>query len=203
MQNSGIPSLSFPGSGFDIIGLANEAWHWISGTLWPGLYWFGQVAVHFLVIASIPAALFFLIGIIYCVEKLKVVRAKEKEKHDTPNTEPAFEDEAAKPNADFATRWQKVQAMLNSSNESDWKQAVIEMDTMLLDVLTGLGYQGDGVGEKLKRVQPGELKALQDAWDAHKVRNDIAHVPGYQLDHHAALQTMHQYRKVFEEFYYI
>ena len=75
---------------------------------------------------------------------------------------------------------------------------------MLEDVLTTLGYQGEGIGEKLKRVEKGDMKSLQDAWDAHLVRNKVAHdgaaFPLTQLD---AQKTINQYRKVFEEFYYI
>jgi hypothetical protein len=88
-------------------------------------------------------------------------------------------------------------------NPNDWKQAILEADTMLLDVLAGLGYQGEGIGEKLRRVQPGEMKSLNEAGEAHGMRNKIAHGPDFQLDHHTAVQTMHKFRKVFEEFYYI
>jgi len=191
--------LSIPGSevGSALAGLFNSFFN-----SFPAFYYFLKGALSFIVVISIPISLFFLIGIIYCVEQLKKVREKERQKHDV-KVEPAFEDVKGQGNRDLTARWQKTNELLNSTNPNDWKQAILEADTMLLDILTGLGYQGDGVGEKLKRVQPGEFRNIDDAWEAHKVRNNIAHEAGLQLDHHMAMQTMHRYRKVFEEFYYI
>jgi hypothetical protein len=168
----------------------------------PTLFQWLKSALSFLVVISIPLSLFFLIGIIYCIEQLKVIKKKYEQKHDL-KIEPAFAETKPTASRDLAVRWQKVTSLLHSQNPSDWKQAILEADTMLLDVLTGLGYQGDGVGEKLKRVQPGEFKSIDDAWEAHKVRNDIAHGRGDMLDHHKANQVIQQYKRVFEEFYYV
>ena len=156
------------------------------------------------VVLSIPVSVFFIIGIVYSVERLKILREKEAEKHDL-KVEPAFEDEpSGQGNRDLSIRWKKVADLLNSQSQNDWKQAILEADTMLDDVLTGLGYQGESIGEKLKRVAPGDFKNLDDAWEAHKVRNQIAHDgSAFQLTHHEANQTIGRYRRVFEEFYYI
>ncbi len=188
---------------FDLTPLYREGWAWILAS-WPGWLAALKVFLNFLVGLSIPISLFFLIGIIYSVEKLRILKKKDAIKYDL-KIEPAFED--VKPpegRADLAAQWEKVSALLNSPNQNDWKQAILEADTMLDEVLNGLGYQGESIGEKLKRVQPGELKNIQEAWDAHKVRNRIAHDgSAFQLTHHEANQTIHMYRKVFEEFYYI
>lgn len=157
--------------------------------------------VGFLIGLSFPLSLFFFIGIIYVVERLKRLRKKEEQMFDT-KVEPAFEDV---PPADMAItrRWHDAQAHISSSNPNDWKQAIIDCDIILDDLLNKLGYRGESIGEKLKRVNTGEMKALDDAWEAHKVRNRIAHEPGFSLDHHEAKKVFHHYRKVFEEFYYI
>ncbi|MDE2037762.1 MAG: hypothetical protein KGI69_00860 [Patescibacteria group bacterium] len=161
-----------------------------------------DATIYFMIGLSIPISLFFLIGIIYCVERLKVIRKKEAEKHDV-KVEPAFEAAKGGGDRDLAAHWEKVQSMLGSQNPNDWKQAILEADTMLDMILDGLGYRGESIGEKLKRAEPGEFKAVQDAWDAHKVRNQIAHEAGFQLTHHEANETIQRYRRVFEEFYYI
>ncbi len=151
---------------------------------------------------AFPVALFFLVGIIYCVEQLKHIRNKEKEKYDL-KVEPAYE-EGAKPDRVLAERWERVQTHVSSENPNDWRQAIMEADIMLDDVLTTLGYQGEGIGEKLKRVELGDMKARQDAWDAHLVRNKIAHEGSdFALTKYEAQRIINQYKKVFEEFYYI
>ncbi|MFA6432737.1 MAG: hypothetical protein WCV82_02905 [Candidatus Paceibacterota bacterium] len=169
----------------------------------PTLERFGKGTLSFFVVLSIPFSLFCLIGIVYCIEGLKRIRAREVEKFDL-KVEPAFEKVPGEGNRDLSVRWDKAANLLNSQNENDWKQAILEADTMLEDVLRGLGYQGDGVGEMLKRVQPGEFKNIDDAWEAHKVRNRIAHDgSSFPMSHHEANEAIQRYKRVFEEFYYI
>jgi hypothetical protein len=155
----------------------------------------------FLIGISIPISFFFLIGIIYCVENLKLIRNKEALMHDL-KVEPAFEEGNAGDTV-MAHRWENAMKNVESPNENDWKQAIIDADIILDDLLTKMGYRGESIGEKLKRVATGDMKTLNDAWEAHKVRNDIAHTPGFVLSQHEARQTIARYRRVFEEFFYI
>ncbi len=97
-------------------------------------------------------------------------------------------------------RWNHVRDLIEGSQESDWRQAIIEADIILDDMLTRLGYSGQSIGEKLKTVNPAKFHTLQEAWDAHKVRNDIAHQgSAYPLTDHLAYRTILQYENVFRE----
>jgi len=99
------------------------------------------------------------------------------------------------------SRWDHVRELIESPNESDWRQAIIEADIMLDDLLTQLGYAGQGVGEKLKAVDPARMHTLQDAWEGHKVRNEIAHQGyAYQLTEHMAHRTIAHFEAVMREF---
>ena len=202
-SDSSIPVLTIPGSGDFGPLVLNTIWHGLTGFL-PWLIKAGIWFLHFAVVISFPVSLFFIIGIIYSVEQLKVIKKKDAEKNDV-KIEPAFVDESAQGTGqhDFTMRWKRLLDLLNSPNENDWKQAIIQADLMLEEMLRGLGYQGDGIGEMLRRVEPGEMKNLDNAGEAHGVRNRIAHTPGFVLDHHTAIQTMHKFRQAFEEFYYI
>ena len=98
-------------------------------------------------------------------------------------------------------RWIHVQQLINSGRESDWRQAIIEADIMLDEILVEQGYVGDTVADKLKQVNPARFQTLQHAWDAHRVRNDIAHMGSqYQLTEHTAHRTIAHYEAVFREF---
>lgn len=98
-------------------------------------------------------------------------------------------------------RWRHVETLIESASESEWRQAIIEADIMLDDVLASYGYPGDSVGEKLKAGDPARFRTLQDAWDAHKVRNDIAHQgSAFRLSEQMAHRTIAKYRNVFLEF---
>lgn len=101
-------------------------------------------------------------------------------------------------------RWDSVTSRINSFSESDWKLAIIEADVILDDMLTRMGYHGEGVGEKLKTVEKSDFDTLEFAWEAHKVRNRIAHDgPLFKIDHSEAKRVIGLYQKVFEEFYFI
>ena len=71
--------------------------------------------------------------------------------------------------------WENIRAKFLSANQSDWRLAIIEADIYMDKLLDARGYHGDTVSDKLKQITPAELGSIQIAWEAHKVRNRIAH----------------------------
>jgi len=71
--------------------------------------------------------------------------------------------------------WRSIRERLLSPNPSDWRLAIIEADIYMDRVLDSKGFHGDTVGDKLKQISPADFGAIQIAWEAHKVRNRIAH----------------------------
>ncbi|MDB5265566.1 MAG: protein of unknown function with transrane region [Parcubacteria group bacterium] len=99
------------------------------------------------------------------------------------------------------SRWAYIKQLIESPQESDWRQAIIEADIMLDEVLTRSGYQGNTIGDKLKTANPDRFTTIRNAWDAHTVRNEIAHSgSAYQLTNHAAFRTIQNYEAVFRQF---
>src|SRR5690606_17681309 len=98
------------------------------------------------------------------------------------------------------SRWAHVRELIERPHESDWRQAIIEADIMLDDLLSQLGYMGQSVGEKLKAVDPSRFRSLEYAWEAHKVRNRIAHDgAAFKLTEQLAHRTIAQYEVVMRE----
>jgi len=71
--------------------------------------------------------------------------------------------------------WEGIRGKLLSDNQSDWRLAIIEADIYMDKLLDSKGYHGDTTSDKLKQITPAQLASLQTAWEAHKVRNRIAH----------------------------
>lgn len=71
--------------------------------------------------------------------------------------------------------WEAVRTKILSDNPSDWRLAIIEADIYLDRVLDQKGVFGDTLGDKLKQMTPERLPSVQLAWEAHKIRNRIAH----------------------------
>lgn len=154
-----------------------------------------------LVAICIPLCVLFLFAIVITVEGLKKIRTIEDERFNTP-VEPAYQEEAV--DRVIAERWKKVVEHADSNNPNDWKQAIIDADVMLDNLVTRLGYRGESLGEKLKRSVKGDFKTRDAAWDAHLVRNRIAHDGSdFELTQFETKRVVALYREVFGEFYHI
>lgn len=99
------------------------------------------------------------------------------------------------------TRWSIISAHMESGNPSEWRLAILEADNMLFELLQTLPYEGTTVGEKLTNANTANFKTHSDAWEAHKVRNKIAHDgAAFELSEREAQRIIALYRNVFEEF---
>lgn len=101
-------------------------------------------------------------------------------------------------------KWEDIQKHMASMSSSDWRMAILEADILLYEMLDQMGYDGDTIAEKLKKVESSDFNTLDLAWRAHKVRNAISHEGSdYELSHQQAQNTIELYQKVFEEFYFV
>lgn len=99
------------------------------------------------------------------------------------------------------SRLEDIERNVQSENPNDWKLAVIEADIVLDGILKERGYVGTTLGERLRSISPQQLASLQDAWEAHKTRNMIAHEgPDFVLTKRLAEDTIKRYKRVFAEF---
>lgn len=99
------------------------------------------------------------------------------------------------------SRLEEVFIHSQSDSPNDWKLAIIEADIILDGILKERGYAGTSLGERLRSITPSQLSTIDDAWEAHKVRNQIAHSGAdFVLTHRIAEETINRYRRVFAEF---
>ncbi len=132
-------------------------------------------------------------SVIYATMRLFALRAREDEELSTLIIAPGA--------GGGNTRWAHIEELMTSGTASDSRQAIIEADIMLGDLLTKQGYRGESIGEQLKQVDPPNFATLEQAWSAHKVRNDIAHQgSAFDLSPVLAQRTIAQYENVFREF---
>ena len=137
-----------------------------------------------------------LIFITYAMIRLYDLRKREDEQLE----EVIIAPEEFGPNP----RWEHIASLMDSKEPASWRQAIIEADIVLDEMLTRQGYSGANVGDKLKQVEPSDFDTLQDAWEAHKVRNQIAHAGmEFDLSETLARRTIARYESVFREFKFI
>lgn len=102
------------------------------------------------------------------------------------------------------TKWQGIKSKLDSQNPSDWKLAIIEADSLIDDILKKAGKEGENLGERLKNIEPSDFDNLQNVWEAHKLRNKIAHEPAdFKLEKFEAERAIRQFEEALKELKYI
>jgi hypothetical protein len=149
-------------------------------------------------IIAILLSLLFFAGFIYAkIRYDQLAHLISEMLHESEREWARAYGEGARGNA----RWREVETHVMSENPSDWKLAIIEADVMLEEVLRQAGYVGGTIGDMLKSANLQSFRTLRDAWDAHTVRNEIAHAGSdYVLTKRAAQETILKYERVFREF---
>ncbi len=75
---------------------------------------------------------------------------------------------------------------------------------MLDDMVDAMGYEGEGLGERLKQIERSDFNTLNQAWEAHKIRNNIAHAGSdFTLTQREVRRVIDLYKQVFDEFDFI
>lgn len=118
-------------------------------------------------------AIFFIAVIIYSIVRMIEIRKAEKEEIDQKIKEALSKEKEKERNEN--PRWKYILTLVESPNESDWRVAIIEADAMMEEVLRNSDLSGSTVGELLEAAKGNGYQSIQDAWDGHLVRNQIAH----------------------------
>jgi len=147
------------------------------------------------VIALLASAV-FLYGIIYARLRLNELYALAHQQ--LADAEAAYlAQQGGKKSHD---RVESIGKHASSDNPNDWRLAIIEADIVLEEMLDQRGFRGATIGERLKSASPATFHALDDAWKAHKVRNEIAHKGGdFILTKRIAQETIVRYQHAFDE----
>ena len=114
-----------------------------------------------------------------------------------------FDFLSSMPPAKRMRRWQIVLEKIESVNPSDWKLAVIDADNIIDEIIKRIGYQGTSFGERLMQIEPSDFDNLQNVWEAHKIRNRIAHEAGYAFNQNEARQAVALFEKALKELKYL
>ena len=103
------------------------------------------------------------------------------------------------------SQWQVVLDHVNSESPAEWKIAILEADDILDEILEDQGYVGETVAEKLKTMSRTKIASYDDIWQAHKVRNEIAHGGAIEMDlsKKMARDTIARFGNAFKELGYL
>jgi len=149
------------------------------------------------VISNFLVIIFFGL-IIFSLIRLFEIQASEKKEIDHEIHEAFLRQQEVDRNAN--PRWHYIQTLIESPNESDWRVAIIEADSLLEESLQEKGLSGNTVSELLESAKESGYRSIQDAWDAHLVRNQIAHEGSdYPISQVEGRRVIKMFQNFFEE----
>jgi hypothetical protein len=147
-------------------------------------------------------AVFLALGLVgWTVQSYLKLKALRKEEEQIYGVVPQDEFLKHIPPEKKNEKWTHVLELMNSQNPSDWRLAIIEADIMLDELLRAEQYHGNSIGDMLKAVEESDMLTLDAAWEAHKVRNRIAHSGSdFELNERETKRVLALFESVFKEF---
>ena len=91
--------------------------------------------------------------------------------------------------------WHRIEEHFYRGGESDLKVAILEADKLLNDALREAGVMGIQLGDRLKKANVSQVPNINELWQAHKLRNQIAHEPNFKLKRDVAERALNIYEE--------
>ena len=184
--------------GLDLVSLFHWLYEKVLGGDWQAFL--DKLETWWTIYSIIALLLSFIFFVGYIYAKIRESEILDEGQADLRAAEAAWKNRHERPDSKN-TRWDAIQQRVSENNPESWRIAIIEADIMLEETLNNAGYIGQSLGEKLKSANVQSFITLQDAWEAHKVRNEIAHVGSdFILTKKVAQETLTHFERVFREF---
>jgi len=101
-------------------------------------------------------------------------------------------------NAYFRKRWDEIINKYTSPKTTDsMRLAVLESDSLVDKYLKDLRFPGEHFADRFAYMDKQQLKSVDGVWDAHRVRNEIAH--GKNVSIGDAATALKKYEAFFRE----
>jgi len=95
--------------------------------------------------------------------------------------------------------WVSVIRRANTGTPENLRLAILEADSLVDTFLKRRGYAGDTFADRLKHFSPETTRTLDGLWSAHKIRNHIAHTPGFIVSAKEAEIALTNYKNFLKE----
>lgn len=165
----------------------------------PGVYDGLAQGWHTFVLISLAVSIPFLAISAYCAIRIFFLRQHERAMFRSVQKPIASKDIPR-----TQLRWSRILEQSRTDAEHDWRLAILEADILLNELLDMQGYKGETIADKMKQADRANFNSIDAAWEAHKVRNRIAHDgSAHTLTSREARRVIGLYAQVFKEFGYI
>ena len=160
---------------------------WVS--LYTGLRW-GSIALS---VASVVLAVYVLIQMWPLRMRLRIREGYQA--FMAPQQRFTVEDTHK-----VATRkkWEEIIRRVETQGPSGYSISIIEADVLVEHTLGRIGIIGRNIAERLRSLAPEELPNVNAVWDAHALRNRIAHEPNFIPSKDETAKALSAYKEALE-----
>lgn len=149
-------------------------------------------------IISVLISIFALTIIIFSLVRMYEIQVFDKEEIEHEIAHALAKQKERERNLN--PRWKYILTLIESPNESDWRVAIMESDSLLEESLSNRGIEGDTLAELLEGAKSSGYRGIDGAWEAHITRNKIAHEGSdFPLTQIEARRVIKLYQNIFEE----
>ena len=99
---------------------------------------------------------------------------------------------------EYQTRWLKIENSLDRDDPRSFSMAIIDADKLLDRALNELGLPGKTMGERMKRID-SRFDKPNAVWGAHKLRNQIAHESGFEVEYSQASHALAAFKQALKD----
>ena len=98
----------------------------------------------------------------------------------------------------YQTRFLEIENKLKQDNPASYVTTVINGDKLLDKAMMEMGIPGKTMGDRLKKCGD-RFTNLNGVWQAHKLRNAIAHEPDVQVSYRRAFNALQIYKQALKD----
>ena len=98
----------------------------------------------------------------------------------------------------YRTRWLAIEQSLERDNPASHRMAIIDADKLVDHALKDKGFKGETMGERLKSAKAA-LPHRDNIWQAHKLRNRIAHESDAKVSYDQARRALAQFKQTLKD----
>ena len=99
---------------------------------------------------------------------------------------------------EYQTNFLSIENSLRKENPVSYNMAVVNADKLLDKALMEMGIPGKTMGDRLKKSGT-KFTELNKVWYAHKLRNQIAHEHGFELEYVQARHALGVYKQALKD----
>lgn len=98
----------------------------------------------------------------------------------------------------YRTHWLTIEQQLNRDEAASCSLCILNADKLLDQAMRESGLPGETMGDRLKNSGK-RFSNLNGIWGAHKIRNQIAHEPGFKVSYDDARRALATFKQALKD----